>query len=89
MVVRGAGGLDEISLAGPTRVVELREDGELAEYELTPASLGIARGDNGALEIGDLDGAKRMLVDAPGMPVMTPEELFGGADGTPEATPAP
>jgi hypothetical protein len=31
--------------------------------------------------------AKRMLVEAPGSPVMTPEELFGGA-GAAEATPA-
>jgi hypothetical protein len=31
--------------------------------------------------------ATRMLVEAPSHPVMTPEELFGGAAGTPEATP--
>ncbi len=32
--------------------------------------------------------ATRMLVEAPGTPVMTLAELFGGAPGTPEATPA-
>jgi hypothetical protein len=32
--------------------------------------------------------ATRMLVEAPGTPAMTPEELFGGAAGTLEATPA-
>jgi hypothetical protein len=32
--------------------------------------------------------ATRMMVEAPGTPVLTPAELFGGAAGTPEATPA-
>jgi hypothetical protein len=32
--------------------------------------------------------ATRMLVEAPGPPVMTLDELFGGGAGTPHATPA-
>ena len=64
MVVRGADGLDEISLSGPTRVVELRAGGELTEYEVTPESLGVARGDHQALEIKDLSSAVRMLRSA-------------------------
>jgi hypothetical protein len=32
--------------------------------------------------------AKRMLVEAPGTPVMSPEELFRGTAGAPAATPA-
>jgi anthranilate phosphoribosyltransferase len=39
MVVHAADGLDEISLAGPTRVAELRE-GEITEYTLEPAQFG-------------------------------------------------
>jgi len=40
MVVHGAGGLDEISLSGPTQVAELR-DGQIHHYELEPEALGV------------------------------------------------
>jgi anthranilate phosphoribosyltransferase len=40
LVVHGEPGLDEVSPAGPTRVVELR-DGDLHEYEITPELLGV------------------------------------------------
>jgi anthranilate phosphoribosyltransferase len=42
MVIHGAGGLDEISLSGPTRIVELK-DGKIARYEVKPEELGVAR----------------------------------------------
>jgi anthranilate phosphoribosyltransferase len=42
MVVHGAGGLDEISLAGPTRIVELKNN-EISRYEVTPEGLGFER----------------------------------------------
>lgn len=42
MVVHGAGGLDEISLAGPTRIVELK-NGEIRRYEVTPEEIGLQR----------------------------------------------
>lgn len=42
MVLHGAGGLDEISLAGPTQVVELK-DGMLHRYEVTPEDFGVKR----------------------------------------------
>ena len=41
MVVHGMEGLDEISLCGPTKVAELR-DGQVKEYTLDPARLGLA-----------------------------------------------
>ncbi len=41
-VVHGAGGLDEISLAGPAVVAEVRE-GEIREYFLDPTDYGFAR----------------------------------------------
>ncbi len=41
-VVHGAGGLDELSTLGETRVTELR-DGELQTYTLTPEEVGLAR----------------------------------------------
>jgi anthranilate phosphoribosyltransferase len=42
MVVHGAGGLDEISLAGPTRIVEVK-DGEILRYEVAPEEIGFER----------------------------------------------
>ena len=41
MVVHGLDGTDEISLSGPTKVVELCEGGGIREYFLDPESLGI------------------------------------------------
>lgn len=40
MVVASKDGLDEISLASPTHVAELK-DGEIFEYEITPEDLGV------------------------------------------------
>lgn len=42
MVMHGAGGLDEISLAGPTQIVELK-DGKIRHYEVTPEEFGMQR----------------------------------------------
>ncbi|MGA9723957.1 MAG: anthranilate phosphoribosyltransferase [Candidatus Binatus sp.] len=60
MVVHGGDGIDEIAISGPTRVAELRE-GALTEYEITPESLGVSRGDHRALVINNLDDAVRVL----------------------------
>jgi anthranilate phosphoribosyltransferase len=64
MVVRGADGIDEISASGPTMVAELRADGEIREYHVTPESLGVSRGDRSALVIKNLDDAVRTLRNA-------------------------
>lgn len=44
MVVHADDGLDEISLSGPTHVVELR-NGEIREYDIGPEQFGIERSD--------------------------------------------
>jgi anthranilate phosphoribosyltransferase len=46
------GGLDELTLAGPTQVVELR-DGRLREFEVTPEEAGLPRAPAEALRGGD------------------------------------
>ena len=43
MTVHGEDGLDEISIAGPTRVVEVDETGARRDYVLTPEEFGISR----------------------------------------------
>ncbi|MCU0754963.1 MAG: anthranilate phosphoribosyltransferase [Xanthomonadales bacterium] len=44
LVVHADDGLDELSVAAPSRVVEVR-GGELHEYRVDPAQLGVRRGD--------------------------------------------
>jgi anthranilate phosphoribosyltransferase len=42
MVVHGLEGLDEISLSGPTKISELR-DNEVKDYTVTPEEFGLQR----------------------------------------------
>ena len=51
LVVSSTDGLDEFSVAGSTRVVELR-DGRLSTYEVTPAEVGIEPVGDGAVRAG-------------------------------------
>jgi len=81
MVVHGGDGIDEIALSGPTRVAELH-DGELTEYEITPESLGVRRGDHRALTIANLPDAVRVLhgaLDGGAGPAQDVLALNGGA----------
>ena len=52
LVVHGDGGLDELSLSGPSRVAELR-DGTVRLYTLSPEELGLQRAPLSALAGGD------------------------------------
>lgn len=51
-IVHGHGGLDEVSLSGPTRVAELR-GGTVRSFELQPADFGVEPAEVGALRGGD------------------------------------
>ncbi|HZR96520.1 MAG TPA: anthranilate phosphoribosyltransferase [Gaiellaceae bacterium] len=51
-VVHGAGGIDELSPAGPNLVCEV-ENGSVREYELDPLDLGVERHDAAELRGGD------------------------------------
>ena len=52
LVVHGQGGVDEISLSGPTRVLEVNH-GDVSEYDLAPDDFGLPRVDASELEIHD------------------------------------
>jgi anthranilate phosphoribosyltransferase len=54
LVVSSEDGLDEFSVSGATRVVELTE-GRLDEYDITPEQLGVARHPDGAVGAGTPD----------------------------------
>ena len=54
LVVHGHSGVDEISLTGPTRVLELK-DGAVSEYDLTPDDFGLPLVDSTELETHDAE----------------------------------
>jgi anthranilate phosphoribosyltransferase len=70
LVVSSADGLDEFSVSGPTRVVELR-DGSLTTYDVSPEELGLAAVGDGAVAAGTPDQNARVLRD-----------VLGGRPGT-------
>lgn len=68
-VVYGAGGMDELSLAGPSHVAELR-DGAVRRFTLMPADAGLAEAPVDAIRGGDVDhnaaALRRLLAGEPG-----------------------
>ena len=60
LVVSSEDGLDEFSVSGATRVVELRE-GRLATYDVTPEEVGLGRAADGAVGAGTPDQNARVL----------------------------
>jgi anthranilate phosphoribosyltransferase len=60
LVVSSADGLDEFSVSGATRVVELR-DGRLASYDVTPEQVNLERASDGAVGAGTPDQNARVL----------------------------
>jgi anthranilate phosphoribosyltransferase len=70
LVVSSADGLDEFSVAGPTRVVELSQ-GRLDAYEVAPADVGLEADPDGFVRAGSPDENARVLRD-----------VLGGSPGT-------
>lgn len=68
-VVHGAGGVDELSTAGPTEVAAL-EDGEVRRFRVSPADAGLPEHPLAALQGGEpaanAEAAKRVLDGEPG-----------------------
>lgn len=60
LVVCSEDGLDEISLAAPTRVAELK-DGEITEYTITPEELGIERQSLATLKAASAEDSLRLV----------------------------
>ncbi|MBS0515279.1 MAG: anthranilate phosphoribosyltransferase [Proteobacteria bacterium] len=63
LVVWGRDGMDEISLAGPTLVGELR-DGTVNEYEIEPAQFGFAAVDSAVLRVDNPGQSKARVLEA-------------------------
>jgi anthranilate phosphoribosyltransferase len=63
LVVWGRDGMDEISLAGPTLVGELR-DGRVDEYEIEPAQFGFAPIDSAVLRVENPEQSKARVLEA-------------------------
>jgi anthranilate phosphoribosyltransferase len=60
LVVSSADGLDEFSVSGATRVVELK-DGQLSTYDVTPEEVGLDRTTDGAVGAGTPEENARVL----------------------------
>jgi anthranilate phosphoribosyltransferase len=65
LVVHSDDGLDEISLAAPTQVVELK-DGEIASYSISPEDFAIARQSLDGLQVSGAADSLRLVRDALG-----------------------
>jgi anthranilate phosphoribosyltransferase len=62
LVVSSADGLDEFSVSGSTRVVELR-DGRLTTYDVSPEEVGLEPAVDGAVAAGNPEQNARVLRD--------------------------
>ncbi len=60
LVVHSDDGLDEISIAAPTHVVEL-QDGAITEYDITPEQFELARGNLDSLVVADAGASLAMI----------------------------
>jgi len=61
-VVHGAGGLDELSLAGPSRVAHLK-DGQVISFEIRPEDVGLKAAPLEAVRGGDVQENARIVND--------------------------
>ncbi len=65
MVVHSKDGMDEISLAAPTHVAELR-NGEIREYDILPEDFGIRSQSLIGLTVNDAQESLALITDALG-----------------------
>jgi len=74
LVVSSADGLDELSVSGTTRVVELK-DGRLGVYDVSPEQVGLEPAPDGAVAAGTPAQNARVLRDVLGGPPGTERSL--------------
>lgn len=60
LVVHAEDGLDEISIAGPTHIAELK-DGDVRTYTVEPEQFGLKRGSLAELKVGDAAASLAMI----------------------------
>jgi anthranilate phosphoribosyltransferase len=60
LVVHADDGLDEISIAGPTRIAELK-DNAISVYPVTPEDFGMQRADLSSLAVADANASLAMI----------------------------
>jgi anthranilate phosphoribosyltransferase len=65
MIVHGLEGLDEISIAGPTMIGELK-DGQINEYQISPEDFGLKTHDADAIRVDGVEKSKAMVLAALG-----------------------
>jgi len=63
MVVHSEDGLDEISIAAPTHVVELKQS-QIVEYTIDPATYGLSHSSLDALVVGDAMASLKLIKQA-------------------------
>jgi anthranilate phosphoribosyltransferase len=63
MIVHGLEGLDELSISGPSAVGELKY-GEVKEYMIAPADVGLKTHNNSAIRVSSVEESKAMLLGA-------------------------
>ena len=63
MIVHGLEGLDELSISGPSAVGELKY-GEVKEYMIAPADVGLKTHNNTAIRVSSVEESKAMLLGA-------------------------
>ncbi|MFA6902978.1 MAG: anthranilate phosphoribosyltransferase [Gallionellaceae bacterium] len=61
LVVNGSDGLDEITISGPTKVAELKDD-QVHEYTVSPQDFGLKTALLDSIRVATVDEAKAMLL---------------------------
>jgi anthranilate phosphoribosyltransferase len=60
LVVHSHDGMDEISIAAPTSVAELK-DGKIEQYEVTPEQFGLERGSNTEITVNSIEDSYAIM----------------------------
>lgn len=62
LVVHGSGNIDEITTTGETRVTELREDGKVVTFHLSPSDFGLPMSRKGDLAGGSVERNVKIIL---------------------------